>query len=508
MHHVDKEHQELDLKRKPPTWYKSEMDSLSLARSRILITKERLAQAQSREIPEFFSNSVLHQQVNKQQECHNVLLKLDVLQEKIIKIIEQNEWHYNKQECEFSVKNTEINDYKKNVIEILARYTEQHNEKLYQLRGKNVDELLCMVSLIQDDDLVHQANMMKAKNKNYQKQMNDFYRAPATWVQFFDKKEFNKLEIEAKKLADEYFSAAEQLEKSSSISFEEIYNARTNLLENTKKTVQKLQQAHSEFCQLTETDDSIPNIRIKVKKYNDFDNAYHAAKTIIGETYSYECQIIKQYQKMGQDYGVYRTDQLEGFQKELTEMRKKLDIVIRSATIAVKNTGDRMEHRKLALAKWDLLLLLREVTVCNATFWNNQVSCLGSCFYINKVSVPAGVAQIAVLIRNKMRNTTHIDVNEFDADSIFLEIKNIVSLRKKAGTGFFAKRAQNTTDEFYNFISKMDLRYFTEESLRQVKKSFANIKDDKGRCLLNREASERLDIAEMSQINKLMPELA
>ncbi len=484
-----------------PVWYKSGMDNLEVVRSRIYTTWEMLNKARLLEVPELYSNSTLHQHIQKEQACKETLQKLDALQDRLTKMIERNEQFYQKQQNEFVFNAEELNVLKNKIINKLLKLREHDKQNLQQLRDKTSSELLGIADLTQDTTLISQARLLQSKSKSNQKDINDFYAAAPTWMQCVNAKECSELDTCAKQLAEEYFIEAEKLAQHSSIDYAVISKDQGTLFADIKTVVNSLQQACTEFSEVDTVDSCIPDIRNKIKKYNDLEHAYFTAKKIEDKISHRDLAIVQKYQQAGQNYGIYRTGQVEDFQQKLNITSKKLGMIVKDAKITIMNQGDEVEKHKLALAKWDLLLLLQQVTEYSAAFWSAQVSWLGSRFSIGNVSVPAGIEQIANVIRCALPKTKNIDIASLDLDTVLVEIKNIVSLRKQAGIGFFAKRSLHTTDEFYNFISKMDLSYFTDDSLQQVKKGFASIKDDKGRCLLNLEAPMRVNVVKVSQHN-------
>jgi hypothetical protein len=536
-----------------PAWFKFAMDDLHVIRSRMSVVRDSLVKAKEWHAPDFYSNEKLLKLANKDQEYKVTLLNLDNEIEQHTKKLEHNNERYQKTLLEFSQvtaalelkrhalinqlidwrnnndllfqkielefrsikkqigrdkkKSTDIavinayfpflrqfgdkvklienaSGYIENFVPLAPRHVMQSDR---ELRVKNPLELNSFAISTQSTAIIQQAAQFVVESAADKKQYELFIAKTPSWLKCVNTKICGDLDVSAKALTKAYDRAADDLGQRSSAVYGHILCEQDGIADEIKRATQALEKASQAFDAVNVTNDfnSIQSLNVRrdiVTKFDEVEKSYIAAKNLIDKVPDFSYQLMMKYKDAGDEFGVYRAQSVANFKVKTNKSLRDLKIFTEKSNVKITQASNKVEEIRLTVAKEDLLQLLQKAVEGNLDFWHDQVSWMGSRSAVRKKTVPTGIAQMAEDLRLASAGKKSID-------SVLQQLKNTATLRKQAGTGFFARRTLSTTDVFYDILHKLDLSYFTNHGYNQIKMALDNIKDASGNRLMCYEES-------------------
>ncbi len=378
---------------------------------------------------------------------------------------------------------------------------------------KTLAELKALADLTEDNNLVIEAEKLINKVNEYNNNQKNLVGNGGAYFKRINQKTHEKLIAEANDIVAEYFAAVNELLQESRAVIDEVEldqkiwlsdvmlagdpvdgfinkdrrdfdSARREMSKafemwviEQKKALKQNEVCYAKNGEIANTDVSKARKDFEKKRNNVFEKyqrliaSYTKGNEFCDEAAERKMEIARKYVQAGEKFGAFRVEEGYYFIFKSRDSLQHLEDAIEIAENVINKNKKMIATQKSLVLQVELVDLIEKAISNNLGFWNRQVSFFGSRYTINDTKVPHGIAQLYKDL--KLRDL-------YSSQEILKIMKNTVKNRKIAGTGFFARRAETTTDKFYDLLLNLNIDEVTEDALKKTRTQLAQIRDSGG----------------------------
>jgi hypothetical protein len=382
---------------------------------------------------------------------------------------------------------------------------------------KTLAELKTLADLTEDSNLIQEAEKLINKVNEYNNKQKDLVSNGGAYFKRVDKNAHEKLISEANEIATEYFAVINELLQESRSVIDEIefdqkmwlsdvmlagdpvegfinkdrreFNrARREMskafevwVNGQKKALKQAEVCYAKNGEIVNVEVGKAHKEFEKKRHNVFEKyqrliaSYTKGIRFCNEACEKKMEITKKYLQAGEKFGSFCVEEGYSFIFKSRDSLQHLEEAIEIAEKVIDKNKKMISVQKSLVLQVELVDLIEKAISNNLRFWNRQISFFGSHHAINDTKVPHGIAQLYRDLKLK---------DLYSSQEILKIMKTTVKNRKIVGTGFFARRAETTTDKFYDLLLNLNIDEVTEDALEKTRAQLAQIRDHEGGLLM------------------------
>jgi hypothetical protein len=324
-----------------------------------------------------------------------------------------------------------------------------------KLESRSMDELQEIVSKTKNQWLkVADVNLEKDVERYREEKRKSLASVTAQFPLSDKSPEHDKLIQQSQDLVNEFEKTAAILKEESKLAYKKIESDKDALEILIAQEEKELAKHYDSYVQSSKSNFSKDEMHERVRKYDRLLSYVNGANKLIADWKVKADAILNQYEDIERIFGLdnkakksvsshLMTLKVQSF----TKVKELADKSINDSRPAIQVIEQKIENDNYNQSLLEILKVVRETLNNKISFWHEQIdSFWGSRYKIDKIAVPFGISQMHELL-------SKMDREGSSAEDKLIQLVGIAKNRTNAGLGFFAKRTQNTTDNFYKAIA-------------------------------------------------------